>query len=250
MNEAKENSFDAGSVPVAEAPPTGSKNLIRDFFGIIFDPVKTFHNVLAAKYWLGVVLIIVVIAAGLEIIYHPVMVEMSITKMMEKAGDNAQALSGGADFFRGPIYRVAMPMFYGIIQIIGILLWSALSFFLASVVFGGTAKFKDVWIVCSWSSVIMLLSQIVKTPLILATRNIEAGLNFGLIFSENLVGAKLHKMMAVIDLFGIWYFIVAGIGLAILYKFSTKKGIGISFIVWLLLTMVGIISVLISGAVS
>ncbi len=112
-------------------------------------------------------------------------------------------------------------------------------FFIASVVFGGTAKFKQVWIVACWAYVIALLGILVKTPLILAKNSVEAGLNFGLIFSADMVGPKLNKFFNVIDIFGIWHFIIAGIGLAVLYKFSTKKGIGIAFIIWLLMTAVG-----------
>ena len=250
MNEAQENSFDAGSVPVADAQPTGSKNLIRDFFGIILDPIKAFRNILAANYWVGILLVIIIVTAALEQIYHPVVVDMAVAKMSEKAGENTQAIQGILSFYINPaISRPAFFFFTAVSQVGYMLIWTVLAFFIGSVAFGGTAKFKGVWVVCCWAYAIILLQQIVKTPLILATKSVEAGLNLGVIFTENMVGASLHKAMAVIDLFGIWYFIVAGIGLAILYKFSTKKGIGISFIIWLLLTIVGIISVLISGAV-
>ena len=54
-----------------------------------------------------------------------------------------------------------------------------------------------------------------------------------------MVGAKLHSFFGAFDIFGIWHFIVMGIGLAILYKFTVKKGISISFAIWLLMTLVG-----------
>jgi hypothetical protein len=247
MNETQENSFDAGSVPVTQAPPVGSKNLIRDFFGIIFDPVKTFHNVLAAKYWIGILLVILLISVVLEQIYHPVIIETTIARMTEKAGENAQALQGIIGFYNNPaISRPAFALVTAIAQVGFIFIWTVLCFFVGSVVFGGTSKFKGVWIISCWSWIIALLQGIINTPLILATRTPEAGLNLGLIFSENLIGVKLHKMMAVIDLFSIWYFIVLGIGLSILYKFSTKKGIGIAFIVWSFLIIIRMVFTLLS----
>ena len=248
MNESQENSLDAGGAVAIEPMPSGSKNLIRDFFGILFDPIKTFRNVLAAKYWVGIFVIVILIMAASEIIYHPVLVDLSVGNMMksEQVQSNPEAAQKGEEFLRGPIYRVIAPISIAIIPIVLILLWAGLSFFLASVVFGGTAKFNGIWIVCVWSSAIMVLGQIIRTPLIIATKNIEAGINLGLVFSENLVGTKIHKAMSVIDLFGIWYFIAVGIGLATLYKFTAKKGIGIASIVWIVLTLIGIIIALVS----
>ncbi len=252
MNDAQESSLEAQSLPQAEAEPVGSKNLIRDFFGVIFDPLKTFRNVLAANYWVGIFIVVLVIASALEVVYHPVMVDMSITQMMKnpQVQDNAEAAQKGEAFLRSPLYRIMMPVTIAVTQAIGILLWAVLAFFLASVVFGGTARFKSVWIVSCWSFVIILLQLIVKTPLILATKTVEAGLNLGLLFSENLVGAKMHSVMGVFDLFGIWFFIVFGLGLAVAYKFSTKKGIGISFIIWLVFSIIGVIRALITSNIA
>lgn len=248
MNEAQESSFDAEAVAAINAQPPGSKNFIRDFFGVIFDPLKTFPRIISANYWVAIFLVIVLAATGLEIIYHPVLVDQSIAEMMKSAQgqENSMAMEKGQDFLRGPIYRIMMPVVIGGIQALGILIWAALGYFLASVLFGGVAKFKSVWVVSCWAFVITLLQLIVKTPLLLATKNIEAGLNLGLIFTESMVGSKLNKVMAVFDLFGIWFFIVFGIGLAVAYKFSTKKGIGISCIIWLVFTAIGLVRALVS----
>jgi hypothetical protein len=80
--------------------------------------------------------------------------------------------------------------------------------------------------------------MLIKTPLVLLKDDFRAGINLGMLFSPDSVGTKLYNALVSVDLFGIWHFIVAGIGLAILYKFSTKKGISIAFVVWLLMTLV------------
>jgi hypothetical protein len=160
--------------------------------------------------------------------------------MQESAAESGTPIPQQAiDAIQSPIARVISFFGVAVSQAAFILISAVLYFFLASVIFGGTAKFKQVWVVSCWAYVIAMLGQIVKTPLILAKNNIEAGLGFGLLFTEEMVGPKLHKFFGVIDIFGIWHFIVAGIGLAVLYKFTTKKGIGIAFIIWLLLTAIG-----------
>jgi hypothetical protein len=241
---------EAGSTAqgAAEIAEKSDKNLIRDFFGVIFDPIKTFDKVLGIGYWVGIFLIILIVSGGLEQIYHNQVIELTTQKMLEKAGDNAPKLQGMMDFYNNP--ALARPAYFlgtVIMQVVFLLIGTVLYFFACSVIFGGTAKFKQVWIVSCWASIIILLQSIVKTPLILAKNSIEAGLNLGLIFSADMVGTKLHSFFNVIDIFYIWHFIVVGIGLAILYKFTIKKGIGISFAIWLLMTMVGGVSAYLSA---
>jgi hypothetical protein len=216
-----------------------NKNLIRDIIGTIFDPVKTYKNVLGIGYWVGILIVILLVAAGLEQIYHSQVMALTIQKMQERAGENAGAMQGAMSFYQNE--ALTRIVFFGstlIGQIIALLIGTVLYFFVASILFGGTAKFKQVWVVACWGYVIILVQMIIKTPLIMAKRNVEAGLNFGLIFTEQMVGSKLHSAFSAVDLFGIWHFIVVGLGLAVLYKFTNRKGIGIAFIVWLLLTAV------------
>ncbi len=118
---------------------------------------------------------------------------------------------------------------------IWLLVVTLLYFFVSSIIFGGTAKFGGVWMITCWAAVISFIGVIVKAILMIIKNDFTAGINLGLILSEDIAGAKLHKAFATVDIFGIWHFIVIGIGLAILYKFTTKKGITISFIIWLLL---------------
>jgi len=240
MNEAQESNVNTGQIP--ESPV--SKNLFRDFFGIIFDPGRTFLNIIRANYWVGIVLVVILVSGGLEQIYHNQLIDTTVARMIEKAGDNPGNVQQAVGFFQNQVLtRILFFLSTVFGQIVFILIWTVLCFFLCSIAFGGTAKFKNVWMICSWAYVIILVQMVVKTPLILATKSIEAGLNFGLIFSEQMVGTKLHNAISVLDLFGIWHFVVIGIGLAALYRFTTKKGIGIAFIVWLL-------SVIVSGTVA
>ena len=232
------------SVQFEEKP---QKNLIRDFFGIITDPTKAFKNILSAGYWVGIFIVILIVAAGLEQIYHAQVVKVAVDKIAEQAASSGQDMQTAIDFYENQAISRPLYMFFTIAgHFVMLLIGAILYFFLCSVIFGGTAKFKQVWIITVWASVIYLIDMIIKTPLILAKDSIHAGLNFGLLFSEEMVGAKLHNGFGALDIFGIWHFIVMGLGLAVLYKFSTKKGIGISFIVWLVMTAVGFIAAYVS----
>jgi hypothetical protein len=222
------------------APP---KSLVRDIIGIVLDPAGTFQRVLSIGYWIGILIVIILAAGALEQVFHNQAVNMAVEKMVEKAGDNAAQIQPMIDFYQNQ--AIARPLYFlftALGQVVYLLILAVLYFFIGSVIFGGTAKFKQVWIISCWSYIIMIIDMLIKTPLILAKDNIQTGITFGLVFSEDMVGTKLHNAFNAIDLFGIWHFIVAGIGLALLYKFGTKKGIGIASIVWVLLTLVGFIA--------
>ncbi len=225
------------SVEIVEKPP---KNFLRDFFGIIFDPTKAFKNIIPIGYWVLIFLVILLAECGLEQVYHSQVINLTLQKMQEQAGGNPAQMQAAMQFYQNP--AITRPMYF-VFTALGnalfLLIIAVLSFFACTVILGGTAKFKQVWVVTCWAYIIMLLAGIVKTPLILAKNSVQAGLNFGLIFTENMVGTKLHSFFGAFDIFGIWHFIVMGIGLAILYKFTVKKGVGISFVIWLLMTIVG-----------
>jgi len=235
--EQELNQGSKDSAPVAAQPP---KNLLRDMFGIILEPQKSYQRILGVGYWVGMVIVILLVSAALEQVYHTQTINLTLEKMQENVAGNPDAAQGAMQFYQNE--AITRPVYFAITiigQIVALLIGTVLYFFVASVIFGGTAKFKQVWIVAVWGYVIVLLQMIIKTPLILAKNSIEAGLNFGLIFTEQMVGSKLHNAFGAVDLFGIWHFIVVGLGLAVLYKFPSKKGIGVAFIVWLLLTAIG-----------
>jgi hypothetical protein len=235
----------SGDSTALSRPP---KNFLRDFFGVIFDPAKSFPNIIAIGSWVPILLVIILLSGGFEQAYHSQVINMSIQKLEARAGDNPQQMQGVMAFYQNA--AITRPLFFistALFQIVFLLIITILSFFVCSVLFGGTARFKQVWVVSLWAYIIALVGMLVKTLLVIAKNSVEAGLNFGLIFSENLVGPKLHGFFGAFDIFGIWHFIVMGIGLAILYKFTIKKGIGISFFIWLLMTLVGGVSAYVSA---
>jgi hypothetical protein len=240
MAEDLTNSISPGLMQAEDKP---SKNLVRDFFGIIHDPANTMQRVLTIGYWVGIFLVIIFASGALEQVFHNQIIDLTIQKMQEKAGENSSQIQSVIDFYQNPYIARPIYGFFAMVgQVVYIFILTVLYFFFGSVIFGGTAKFKQVWIVGCWSYVIMMIDMLVKTPLILIKNNIQTGINLGLIFSEEMVGAKLHNGFNAVDLFGIWHFIVAGLGLAILYKFTTGKGVMIAGIVWFLVTLVTFIS--------
>lgn len=232
------------NVTIDSVPP---KSLFRDIVGIVAAPGETFNRILKIGYWGGVFVLILITAGILQQIYHSELIDYTVQKLQERASQSEQNLQGAMDFYSKETITRPLYLFITLAgQIIYILIGAILYFFIGSIIFGGTARFKHVWIVECWAYIIELIGLIFKTPLILTKHTMEAGLNFGLIFSESLVGNKLNKLLSLVDIFGIWHLVVAGIGLAVLYKFSTGKGIAISFISWIIVIAVSGALVMIS----
>jgi hypothetical protein len=226
---------------------TPSKGLVRDIIGIVSSPKEAFGRITKIGYWWGILIAILLVAGILHQIYHSELIDYTIRQMEEKASESGQNLQGVMDFYGNEAITRPMYSFFTLAgQVVFILIAAILYFFIGSVLFGGTAKFKQVWVVSCWAYIIEIIGLIFRTPLILIKHNMETGLNFGLIFTEGAVGPKLYKILSMIDIFGIWHFIVAGIGLAVIYKFSTTRGITISFISWLIVIAVSGALILIS----
>jgi len=249
MQEMSSGSLQMGAAP-ASPDEKIEKNFFRDFFGIIFDPRKAYDNIIKAKYWVVMLIVFLLVIGITEQFYHNVLIDFQV-KEIQKSVQESDTPPPGLDqqmqFFENealtrPIYFGTTVLGQGVMLIIGALI----VFFFCSVLAGGTAKFGGVWMIYVWSSVITIVDFIIKTPLMIFKNDMKAGLNLGLIFSESMVGSKMNSVLSSVDIFGIWHFIVLGIGVSVLYKFTVKKGITITFIIWLLFTIISAIVVYVS----
>lgn len=92
---------------------------------------------------------------------------------------------------------------------------------------GGETSYKKVFSIVAWSSLVALLGGILKTFLILSK-----GTGHGVVTSLAVLlptpplGHKasiLYRFLSKFDLFTIWTLILWIIGLAVVYRFTTKK---------------------------
>ena len=119
--------------------------------------------------------------------------------------------------------------------IVWFFLFTAIYYLIGSVFLGGDSSFKKLLSVQAWSSFIIMVSSIIRVPLIRAKDSALVSLSPAMLLPSDLVGSKLFTMLSQIDFFIIWYLIVFGMGFSYIYRFSKVKSytaIAICWIIW------------------
>jgi hypothetical protein len=113
-------------------------------------------------------------------------------------------------------------------------------FLVFSNIFGGEATFKKVFSVSSWALLIETLATVVKTPIMFLKHSSEILTSLALFFPYLSHKSICFKFLNKFDFFTIWELVVIGLGLGIVSKFSTKKGIIIVFSLWLVWIIISV----------
>jgi hypothetical protein len=109
---------------------------------------------------------------------------------------------------------------------------------------GGETKFKKVFSVMAWSSLVGMVGQILKTFLILSkgtSRGVVTSL--AILMPTPELGEKtpiLYRFLSRFDLFTIWELIIWIIGLAVIYRFETKKSAMLVLSLWAIWVLISV----------
>lgn len=121
-----------------------------------------------------------------------------------------------------------------------IVIWVFKSFLtngLASV-FGGDGNFKNAFSVISHAFIPVLLGQVIVTIISLIIGKFDVLINFAVLLPESMTGGLLYSILSQIDIFIIWYQILAIIGISQVYGIPRKKSalaVLLPWITWILI---------------
>ncbi|MFC1475139.1 YIP1 family protein [Candidatus Zixiibacteriota bacterium] len=104
------------------------------------------------------------------------------------------------------------------------LITAALALFFGNFVMGGQAKFSQLLSVMLYSGIIYMVGGLIVAPMMLAKGTMMVSLSFAILAAGQGFESFAYTALSKIGLFYIWEFIVAGIGLSIIYNFKRNKG--------------------------
>ena len=90
----------------------------------------------------------------------------------------------------------------------------------------------------AYANVISLLAFIIKAPIQILAKNPQVQTSFALFLQKMDHESFLYRFATQADFFTFWSLYVLGIGLAIMGGFEKKKGVLLTYIVWLVWTVV------------
>jgi len=226
----------------ASAEPKKEMGIFEKIVGIFVSPKETFEALDRKPSWLVPFIITAVMTLGMTILVRDIGMQDLIAKyqardMPQEVIDRIVSQSQGVGKY---IQMVLIPVATLAIWAI----FAAVMLFCGNTLLGGSAKFKKIFSMISWSSLVGCLSIIVSTVIIL-TKGTTQGVTTSLavLMPVPALADKpsfLYRLLSKFDLFTIWSLVLWIIGLAVIYKFSTKKTAGLVIALWAVWIVVSI----------
>jgi hypothetical protein len=202
--------------------------------GIFISPRETFESLDRRPSWLVPFIIIAVMTLGMTVLTRDIgmqdmMAKFQAREMPQEQIDKIATQSQGVGkYIQMVLIPVATLAIWAIFA--GILL------FCGNTLLGGSAKFKKVFSMMSWSSLVGGLAILVNTAIILS-KGTTQGVTTSLAVLLPVPGLSdkpslIYRLLSKIDLFTIWSLILWTIGLSVIYKFTMKKSAGLVIALW------------------
>ncbi len=212
-----------GSQVGAEASMSSVGRLI----GVFTSPGRAFASIDARPGWiLPMVLVVVVnlvfITTAGDIILSERLAQQE-EAMLERGATQEQvdqAMEMGTKFgtVMAYVFSVVGPPI--VITII-----AAVFMFVGNVMLGGKATFSKIFSVTAHAWLIPALYALVLIPLILTKESTLVTLSLASLLDPEAQKTFLYKILSYVDVFYIWWVVVYGIGLGVIYRMRTQKTI-------------------------
>jgi hypothetical protein len=219
-------------------------SLVARMVGIVTSPRDTHAAIVATPRWIDVLAVTTLLAAALTYAFlstsvgRQAMLDQQIATMESfgvQVGDAQVAdMERGAArslYFAIPSILVGAPLFTVVI--------AGIFFGVFNAALGGTASFRQVLAVVAHSGVIGTVGMLFTTPLNYLRESMSDPANLGVFFPMLDEASPLAAFFGAIKFFTVWWFVVLGIGMAVLYR-RRSRPIVLSLVGLYLLWAVGV----------
>jgi hypothetical protein len=221
-------------------PPAAAKDLglVARVIGIITAPRETYAVVAAAPRWLGMAILIILIAGGCQMWFQSTQIGKQATldesvRRIESFG--VQVSDQMYEQFRKPImeppaWRIGVSA--AAMVVAPLIVWAVMAgllFLVFGVFTGGRATFKQLYAVVVHSGVISTLGTIFLTPLNYYRESLSSATNLGVFMPFLPETSFLGRLVGMVDLLLVWWVTSLAIGVAVTYK---KKTAGVAIVLF------------------
>ena len=216
-------------------------NFFERVINVYFSPVKAFQSVVRKQDWIWVYMILIVLAFSAQLVTKDVIVNERIDRIERSDRLTPEQKDNQIEYTR-KMYEP--PFIYIIIvtMLLGGLVWNAAAagilLFTGNIIFGGEAKFKQMFSMYIYTGLVGIPNLLLKAPLIMSkgTSNVQTSL--AVFMSVDSMETFLYRFLTHIDVFAIWQVILVAIGFSLIYKFEFKKSITIIALLQLIYSIV------------
>jgi hypothetical protein len=165
--------------------------------------------------------------------------QLAVDKMRERNMSEEQiqkASEGMEKFYASPAMRYGAPAASAIVVGIIGLLFLTVVYNVSLPLFGGASDFKRTWAIVCNASLIAVPATIVRGGLVLLKRSAEVTTSL-LAAAPNLKHGFLTGLLAQLDVFDFWKFMLIAIGLKVVFGLKGSKSSILVFAVWLVVIL-------------
>ena len=152
-------------------------------------------------------------------------------EQIEKATEDLEG------FYSNPAMRYGMPAVSAIFVSVIAALFLAVIYNVSLPLFGGTGDFKRMWAIVCNASLIAVPATIIRGGLVLLRRSAEVTTSL-LVAAPNLKHGFLAGLLAQLDVFDFWKFVLIAIGLKVVFGLKGSKSYTLVFAVWLVVMLI------------
>lgn len=231
----------------AENAQKKEAGVLDKVMNIFMSPREAFESINQKPTWL-VPLIILIVSLWImqyftmDIQFHDQMEIMRVRALQNPDAPQFDPSQGPQSGTVMTVMKVAPFVVAPIMMAIMFLILTGVFLLTGNSILGGDAKFKNVFSVVAWTSLVGALGVLVKMAFILAKDTV-----IGITTSPAILlkmpeigkGAPiLYRLLLRFDIFAVWQNILYIIGFSVIYKFSTKKSAIMVCSLWLIYILI------------
>ncbi len=210
----------------AQGSTTEGGSLLGTLVNVFVSPREAYEAIDRRPHWVLPLVIVLLATLVAAFFITPMAMEEKMAEQREKLIEQRgmtpeqadQALAMGEK-----IGRITGPVMAPIPTVVVIAVVALALLFLGNVVFGGHSNYKKLFAMYSWTSLIGVLATMVKTPLMLSRGTVDVQTSLAAFLDPAQKGTFLYQLLARTDVFSLWKLVLVCIGMAVLYRISTKR---------------------------
>jgi hypothetical protein len=166
--------------------------------------------------------------------------QTAIDRMRERnmSEEQIQKSTEGMDkFYSSPAMRYGMPAVSALFVTVIAALFLAVIYNVSLPLFGGTGDFKRTWAIVCNASLVAVPATVVRGLLVLLKQSAEVSTGL-LAAAPGIKQPFLKGLLAQLDIFDFWKFLLIAIGLRVVFGLKGSKSYTLVFAVWLVVMLI------------
>ncbi|MBN1550809.1 YIP1 family protein [bacterium] len=226
----------------AEVNEAKGLGVFERIFGIFTSPKETFQDINNKPNWLVPFLVLIAVVIVVQFMLLDIGLADQLARLEAREMPEAQ-MEIARTQMQGPLKYIQ----FAVIPIMTLLTWcivSGIHLFFTNVVFGGETTFKKMFAVISWSSLIGIISTVLRMIMVMS-KGTSYGVTTSLAILMPTPGlgetpSILFRLLAHLDIFAIWGLVLFAIGISKISKLDINKSASVVIINWLIWVMISV----------